>query len=403
MRSAAKRRKLARLLQKYERGIATPEEIAFLQAYDEQFDTRPSVGETLSGPELEETRIRLLEKVDRRIAQGEAAPVIPMRTRLLRRVAVAAAVLLLAGSGAWWLTRSRRTWVVPVAGMTKPADIAAPARSRATLTLSSGQQVALDSAASGALATQGGAEIVKGAGGQLAYQLKVEHPVELFYNTLTNPRGSQVLTVTLSDGTKVWLNAESSIRYPAVFVGGDRSVEMTGEAYFEVKTNASQPFKVTVKGKAEVDVLGTSFNINAYDDENSIKTTLLKGSVRVAATPIPNVGVNTNNPKRSVVLKPGEQAQVVGGKMEMLPYIDFDQVMAWKNGLFNFDHVGLGELMRQISRWYDVEVTYEGGKVPDLRFGGEIGRDLNLSQVLAGLEQAHVHFRIEGKKLIVMP
>jgi transmembrane sensor len=328
------------------------------------------------------------------------------RRRLMIRWFAAAAAIALLGAGAWWLALSRRI-AMPVAQTTGPVDIAAPARNRATLTLGSGQLVHLDSAASGTLATQGGAQIVKGSGGQLAYQLKVEHPGELLYNTLTNPRGSQVVTLTLSDGTKVWLNTESSIRYPAVFVGSDRTVELTGEAYFEVRTNASQPFKVLVKGREEVDVLGTSFNINAYGDEPALETTLLEGTVRVERL----VGVTTNGNKLSVVLEPGQQAQlVVGdntnnrkGSLTVENKADVEEAVAWKEGRFAFSRADIPTVMRQLARWYNVDVTYQG-TVPERHFTGRIGKSLTLDQVLKGLTQARVHYSIEsGNRLIIRP
>lgn len=277
---------------------------------------------------------------------------------------------------------------LPIAQTVKPADIAAPARSRATLTLGGGQQVDLDSAASGELAMQGGAQIVKGTGGQLAYQLKLEHSDELLYNTLSNPRGSQVVTLTLSDGTKVWLNAESSVRYPAVFVGNDRSVEMTGEAYFEVAKDAMRPFRVK-KGNATIEVLGTSFNVHAYEEE-AMKVTLLAGKVRVAAA------------GRGLVLAPGQQAVVAEG-IGMGKDVDTAAVMAWKNGLFSFRHADLPMVMKELARWYDVQVIYEG-KLPEERFTGRMGRDLSLSQVFKLLRGMGVRYRIEaGNKLIIEP
>lgn len=324
------------------------------------------------------------------------------RRRIILRWSLAAAVIILLGTGIWWLI-SPKSATMPVAQTAKPVDIAAPARNRATLTLASGQQVALDSIKSGQLAIQGGARIQKEANGQIAYISTGGQAVEL-YNTLTNPRGSQVVALTLGDGTKVWLNAESSIRYPAVFMGSDHSVEMTGEAYFEVAKNANQPFKVTVKGGEKVEVLGTSFNVNAYDDENAIKTTLLEGSVKVESV----AQVNTNNRKLSVVLKPGQQAQFggtdrSGGGIFVEKDIDVEAVMAWKKGRFAFDRADLPTVMRQLARWYNVDVSYEG-TIPPRQFSGRIGKSLTLDQVLKGLTKARVHYTIDtGNRLIIRP
>jgi len=368
-----------------------------------------------------EAREKTLDSVESYATAHRPAAVVlledhgPNRRQLLVRWMAAAVIIVLLGTGAWWITRSRLASVPPIARTTKPADIAAPVRSRATLTLAGGRQVALDSISNGQLAIQGQTTIQKLKNGQIAYipssaGLQGVGVVQL-YNTLSNPRGSQVVTLTLSDGTKVWLNAESSIRYPAVFMGGDRAVEMTGEAYFEVATNASQPFKVTVKGQEEVDVLGTSFNINAYDDENMIRTTLLAGSVRVAAQASqPALGVNTNNGKPSVVLKPGEQAELSaglntgnGGKLKVVDHADVEDAVAWKDGRFAFNRADLPTVMRQLARWYNVDVSYEGA-VPQRQFSGRIGKSLTLDQVLKGLTKTRVHYTIEtGNRLVIRP
>jgi transmembrane sensor len=328
------------------------------------------------------------------------------RQRIIFRWTAVAAVISLLGLGIWWLIPARTT-TGPVAQTAKSIDIAAPARNRATLTLASGQQVALDSIKSGQLAVQGGARIQKEANGQIAYISTGGQAVEL-YNTLTNPRGSQVVTLTLSDGTKVWLNAESSIRYPAVFFASDRTVEMTGEGYFEVSKNADKPFKVTVAGREVVDVLGTSFNVNAYDDENAIKTTLLEGSVKVEDV----AQVNTNKGKLSVVLKPGEQVQLISpvvgvntnNDIRVVKDADIEQAVAWKNGLFAFSDADLPTVMRQLSRWYNVDVKYEGEIPKDkYQFNGKIGKTLTLDQVLKILTKTQVHYSIDGNQLTIRP
>ena len=435
------------LLLRFLREEATPAEQAELEAWAAEGPVNRALLEELQDPALVaealakldqlhrqeawarverhalEAREKTLDSVESYATAHRPAAVVlledhgPNRRRLLVRWMAAAVIIVLLGTGAWWITRSRLASVPPIARTTKPADIAAPVRSRATLTLAGGRQVALDSISNGQLAIQGQTTIQKLKNGQIAYipssaGLQGVGVVQL-YNTLSNPRGSQVVTLTLSDGTKVWLNAESSIRYPAVFMGGDRAVEMTGEAYFEVATNASQPFKVTVKGQEEVDVLGTSFNINAYDDEKMVKTTLLTGSVRVAATTIvPSVvGVNTNNGKPSVVLKPGEQAELSigvnmgnsGGKLTVDDHANVEDAVAWKNGRFAFDRADLPTVMRQLARWYNVDVSYEGA-VPQRQFSGRIGKSLTLDQVLKGLTKARVHYTIEsGNRLVIRP
>jgi ferric-dicitrate binding protein FerR (iron transport regulator) len=198
----------------------------------------------------------------------------------------------------------------------------------------------------------------------------------------------------LPDGSKVWMNAASSIHYPAVFTGKERIVEVTGELYFEVARNEKMPFKVKVNDDTQIEVIGTHFNINSYSNETTIYTSLLEGSVKIT------------HGNEKVILKPGQQGQVpndlVESSIKVVPDVDMDKVMAWKNGVFNFEDASLEEVMRQLERWYDIEVKYEKG-VPPLEFVGKMGRDLKLSEVLRGLEVSEVHFTVEGKIVIVKP
>lgn len=285
-------------------------------------------------------------------------------------------------------------------------DVPAPRINKAMITLSDGRTVALDSLNSGMLVQQGNVTVTKTAGGKIVYSGQA---TEMLYNTLTNPRGSKVIDVALADGSHVWLNAGSSVTYPIDFIGKERKVTITGEAYFEVAHDETKPFYVS-KGEMEVKVLGTHFNVNAYEDERDIKVTLLEGSVKV------NAGAAT------VLLKPGEQGIVPantaavfvpsgrqlktpgtgsGNGIYVTSNIDLDAVMAWRSGMFNFSKVSLQEVMRQLSRWYDVEIEYQGEIAPR-KFSGKIQRDLHLSEVLDGLKDIGVHFKIEGKKLTVM-
>lgn len=256
----------------------------------------------------------------------------------------------------------------------------APGGNKAVLILGDGSRVALDS--SGNQVLRQGTIAIHQQGGQLQYdQQGTETSVS--YNTLSTPRGGQ-FQIILPDGTKVWLNAASSLRYPTAFTGGERKVEITGEAYFEVAKNAAMPFRVKISKEATVEVLGTHFNINAYADEAAVRTTLLEGKIKVM----------------DVVLNPGEQAQITTG-IQINRHVDTSAVMAWRYGLFNFEGQNLKEVMRQLSRWYDIEVIYEG-TVPDIVFGGKMLRNINLSQLLKVLEDAEVHFTLEeGRKLII--
>lgn len=390
------------LLQKVREGIAGPEDYRELRRFIES-DTDGSVIEAIhafhsadySGAE---------QAYDHAYWQGVLAqilavdkPGLPEAGRLRhlnwRRFTAAAAIIGLLGLGAWWIIHTRnQSQVPPVVAAIPQQDVAAPASSRATLILSNGNRIALDSVASGSLALQGGARVVKEAGGQVAYQAEsstLSHG-ELLYNTLSNPRGSRVVTVTLADGTRVWLNAESSIRYPAVFTGDDRTVEMTGEAYFEVAKDAAKPFRVTVGGET-VTVLGTSFNVNAYADVPALRTTLADGAIAVTAA-----GMD----KR---LQPGQQAVYDPSRQQLSvdAHADLDLVLAWKNNLFSLSHTGLRTLMQEIGRWYDVEVRYEG-QVPEERFSGRLDRSLTLDEVLHILTNHKIHYTIEPNRILII-
>ncbi|QEH39542.1 FecR family protein [Chitinophaga sp. XS-30] len=295
-----------------------------------------------------------------------------------RKWMAAAVVLVLAIAGVHLLLR-RSPVPQPVA--VQQQDVL-PGSSRAMLTLADGTEVPLDSAGSQVIAPG----IIR-QGGQLQYGTT---NTVTSYNTLTTPRGGQ-FRLTLPDGTKVWLNAASSLRYPTAFSGRERKVEVTGEAYFEVTRNASSPFRVTAGAGTTVEVLGTKFNINAYTNENSLNTTLLEGAVRVSAG------------GRSATLKPGEQAQVLpSGEIGVVADINLDATVAWKNELFNFRDADIHTVMRQLERWYDVEVEFAAG-IPERRFQGEIQRNLPLSDVLEGLKNTGIRFSIEGRKIVVRP
>jgi ferric-dicitrate binding protein FerR (iron transport regulator) len=256
---------------------------------------------------------------------------------------------------------------------------------KAVLKMKNGEQINLDSAQGSLVNNDQFA--VSNKDGKLNYQSKTG---VADYHTLSTPRGGQY-RLQLPDGTIVWLNAASSITYPTTFIGQKyRGVTVTGEAYFEVKKNKAQPFVVDVKGKAAVEVLGTHFNVNAYDDEPVINTTLLEGSIRMR-----NIG-------QEAVLTPGQQAQISSKQMKIIDHADIEMAVAWKNGSFHFDHANIEEVLRQLARWYDIEIAYEKG-VPGVKVSGEIKRDLNLTQALFILDKMGVHARIEGKQLLVTP
>ncbi|MCS3799563.1 FecR domain-containing protein [Niastella sp. OAS944] len=319
---------------------------------------------------------------------------IPLWRKPLFRWAAAAVVILSLGVASWWLLNNNKTVSTPGdVATTTIQDVPAPHNNRATITLNNGQTVYLDSAGNGALASEGSVQVVKLADGQIAYKGAA---AELIYNTLTNPRGSRVIDMTLSDGSRIWLNAGSSITYPVAFVGNDRKVEVKGEVYFEVAHDAAKPFKVQ-HGPMNVEVLGTHFNVNVYEDEPDIKVTLLEGSVKVVNRSRPGTGAIGNN---TVVLTPGKQAVFIADSRFTIADADVEQVMAWKNGLFSFTGADLATVMRQLSRWYNVDVKYEG-QIPARKFSGEITHDLTLSQLMNGLQSLGIKFNIQGRTMIV--
>jgi ferric-dicitrate binding protein FerR (iron transport regulator) len=347
-----------------------------------------------------------------------------VRLRRPRAWLWAAAALLLVGIGAslWRMSEKPRPAHIPDTAGLHDVD---PGSDKAYLTLSDGSVVALDSSSGGVIARQGATAVVKLAGGQVVYRAGGATGAggasqgatgggtaggAVAMNTMRTPRGGQY-HLTLPDGTRVWLNAASSITYPVAFQGARRQVSISGEAYFEVAADKA-PFIVDVAGKSSVEVLGTSFDVNSYPEENAIKTTLLDGRVKVSAPGGP-----------FLTLRPGQQAQVrqvqgqpapgargqgawapgAPAQITLVAHADTDKETAWKNGVFNFDNVHLDDAMRQLARWYDIEVVYEKG-IPDIQFEGEISRNVKLSDLLKVLSRAEVKFKIEeGHRLIVLP
>jgi transmembrane sensor len=279
-----------------------------------------------------------------------------------------------------------------------------PGSDKARLQLADGRVMILEDVKDGAIQTDNGITIKK-QNGQLLYDASVaQQHAEASYNVISTPRGGQY-QVVLPDGSKVWLNASSSLRFPTVFTSKERRVQLTGEAYFEVAHNAQKPFIVNVKDKEEVTVLGTHFNINAYEDENAIHTTLLQGSVKVATGNRPSYARPLEGAaegrKQSAILKPGEQVSLSESYELSKPIpVQTEEVMAWKNGMFQFNETDIPSIMRQISRWYNVEVDYNKN-IPVRYFSGEIPRDVPLSKMLQLLELGGLHFKMEGNKIIV--
>jgi transmembrane sensor len=320
-------------------------------------------------------------KIDEKIAAN--GRVIPLRRNWIPYAA--AAVLLIGVMTYFWTNRSSPATSPQPNTIVHQNDVA-PGQSKAVLTLSDGRRIALDSNNINSLTEQG--NLIKNKNGQLVYQPGSKHTSEVLYNTLTTARG-ETYSIVLSDGSTVTLNSASSIRYPIAFPNGDRKIEVTGEAFFDVAHDAAHPFIVS-KGGIEVTVLGTQFNVNTYEDEIP-RVTLIKGSVKVALEKQP-----------PVFIKPGQQAFVSNDNhLKVTDHVNLEEVMAWKNGRFYFDNASITTVMTQLQRWYNIEVVYEGAK-PTQVFGGELQRNLNLSQIIRALEHTGVRFKIEGRRVIVM-
>ena len=323
-------------------------------------------------------------KVDMLFESILAEPV-PRRVYFLRKWWLAASILFLLATGiGLWLASPLQT---PKSSISHKMQDISPGKEGAILTLADGKQVSLDTFKNATVALQGGvtAKVVHGS---LVYEGSGDVMV---YNTMSTPKGRQFM-LTLPDGTQVWLNAASSIRYPVFFAGKDRSVTITGEAYFEVTKNKEMPFRVNLADKATVEVLGTHFNVNAYDNERSINTTLMEGLVRVSA----------NKAASPIVLKPGEQAEL-NGTIKINKNVDVERIMAWKNGFINFEGATFEEIMRQLERWYNIEVVYENNKTPDVQLAGGMSRGVSLNDLLKQLGEMGVHYKLNDRTLMILP
>lgn len=364
---------LLSILRKYEAGQASPAEISFVESYMDSLDDlhKEEEGNTGGGGELqEEIKTKLLASIRQ--------PDIKVRFRSpLRMWGAAAAIVLLLGSTGmyWWLQRA----AMGVSALADKKDIA-PGSNGAVLRLSDGSTLVLDSAGNGTVAIQGQVKVVK-ENGMIKYRGGTN---EVLYNEVTTDKGKQWRMV-LPDGSGVWLNAASSIRYPLSFNGKERIVDITGEVYFEVVHNEAQPFKVRI-GKHVIEDIGTAFNVNGYSDEPVMKTTLLEGLIRVNGT----------------LMKPGEQAQTNAGEMSVtVNKVDnAADAMAWVNGQLSLESNNLQALLRKIARWYNVEIKVEG-TLPETGFIGTIDRNVYLSDVLKALTVYGVNARLEGRTLIV--
>lgn len=330
------------------------------------------------------------DEIYSKVMQPKIVSLEPKVRRMAWAKLTAAAVILIALTVGVYFYLTPRSQEPVATVQTKQNDIEPPSYNKAVLTLADGTKIELDSSGNGTLAVQGRVQIIKKSTGEISYSGTSAGKVS--YNTLSVPRGSRPLSLTLADGSRVWINVGSSLTYPTAFTGKERKVKITGEAYFEVVHNAKMPF-IVQKGDLIINDLGTHFNVNTYEDETTERITLLEGSVSVSRGTI------------SGLLKPGQQARLnnnANSDIKILNDVNMDEVMAWKDGKFMFDkNTDIYTIMRQISRWYNVDIQYQG-KI-NQRFWGSISKDVNVSQVLKILEATGgIKFKVEVNKIIVM-
>lgn len=366
-----------RLYEKYERGEASQEEINLLMSYKDDFHLEDPTYEEVTSDEYQQARERITNQLQSTIHPKRPA------VRTLRWMAAAAAILVIVITV---LKVGHHEGALP-----KETAVTGTHQNRnsAILTLANGKQLALNDIANGTVSTQGGIVVEKQQNGLLQYKIVSDNTSVVDTNTVSTPRGSEY-QVVLPDGTKVWLNAASSLTFPIAFTGKERKVFLTGEAYFEVAKNKHKPFKVKFNHE-EVEVLGTHFNIMAYKDEAETKATLIEGSVKVTR----------NNVQRLLV--PGQQAVSNQSTDGLSVYeANVQDVIAWKDGYFVFRDANIETIMRQAARWYDIEVVYTGD-LSKKKFGGRISKYENISELLKNLEiTGTIHFKTEGKRIIVM-
>ena len=361
------------LLEKVRSGYATPKEEAIVKKWLHQLNEQGDSG--LSDEDLFEARQTMWQA----ISSGKSHVVHPLKK--WKPWAAAATVIFCLGVTGYLFYHSSISSQTTQNQQVKNDLL--PGGNKAIITLANGQQIVLNGASNGKLANEHNTTINKAADGVVNYQAATaRQDTTTTYNTMTTPKGGQY-TLVLADGTKVILNAASSITYPVAFKGQVRRVKLIGEAYFEVTHNKAMPFHVDSRGQ-DIEVLGTHFNVNSYTDEPAIQTTLLEGSVKINA---------------GTILKPGQQAILKKGELQVKE-VDPDDFVAWKNGLFEFNNVDIQSVMRQFSRWYDVDIQYEGA-IPHTVITGEVYRNMSASKALEVLKKLKIKVRIEGRKIIL--
>ncbi|OQP59680.1 hypothetical protein A3860_36535 [Niastella vici] len=386
---------IAKLIKRHNQGELTDNERNTLIDWVNESDENRRVFNELTSENGVQLAVREMYAFKRQHHTNEPAVVelYQGKTYWFKYILAAAAIIAVVSMVWMFAINSRKNNPVAVTKTVtkKTFQDLAPGGNKAVLTLADGSTIVLDNKSNGVIAEEGKTTINKKEDGQLEYKAQGLAATEgaARYNTISTPRGGQY-QLTLPDGSKVWLNAASSLKFPVEFSGKERVVQLTGEAYFEV-VHKDLPFQVVVNNAMKVQVLGTHFNIMAYEEEAAVKTTLLQGKVRVE-----------NEQQQAVTLQPGEQSLLTSGGLKVKTDPDVAEAVAWKDGKFKFVHADLKAVMRNLARWYDVQIEYDKN-VPEKSFSGEISRRLNASEVLSVIEFAGVHFKIEGKKIMVLP
>jgi len=380
-----------KVVRRYLSGAATNGERRAVEQYYDLFSTQEDILESLEEEELREIGLKLKSKIDSKIQNQDTQPY-----KLVQRIAAAASVILAVAGGLYYFQFLKLGSPHVVKFAKSVQQDVGPGSNKAILILADGSKMNLSNAQNGMLVQQQGVAINKAEDGSLVYADAVSSGAAQSFNSVSTPRGGQY-RLRLSDGTLVWLNAGSVLKYPVSFGADQRVVTLSGEAFFQVSKDPGRPFQVTTQ-QQKVRVLGTHFNISAYPEDTETKTTLLEGKVSVG---------NTNSSVYSI-LEPGEQALSSAIHIKrpiVITRIDTTEAVAWKNGYFQFRDESLESVLKKISRWYDVEIQYTGNQVPSgLYFNGSVSKYSNASQVLRKLElSGGVHFQIEGRRITVMP
>ncbi|MFC5285060.1 FecR domain-containing protein [Pedobacter alpinus] len=382
------KKEFLKLVTKYNQGTATEEEKSFLNTYDQLFEELENPLDELKAEDKDRLKQNMLNDIKLKML---AEPVPYKESNNWKWIA--AAMFIIACSAALFFTMSTtQKQTAEIQEHHTKDTLITPGSNQAVLTLANGKQITLNDKANGLLTEEAGVIISKNEDGLLKYEIAAN--AEATTHTMSTPRGGQYQLI-LADGSKVWLNADSKIIFPSRFDGDERKVEIFGEAYFEVAKNKDKPFKV-VSNNQIIEVLGTHFNINNYADELAAKTTLLEGSVKIS--PLVNGTINNTAAK---ILKPGEQAILNNGESKVkVAQTDLEAAIAWKNGYFRFNKIDMQSMMRQVARWYDVDIEYEGAISKDL-FVGNLRRSDDIKEVLHILQLGKINATIKGKTIII--